>query len=100
MWSSFVANRQTAWLLYTEAKTWGTTPASLLNIEDPYIAFCLNQAVGYWGMTIESALDEVDGKNSKEIAIKRKAVLRKWLYPDSADKPQPGQFADPALMFS
>lgn len=98
MSSSFVMNKQTAWLLYSEAKLWSTTPAQLVAVEDPYVAFCLNQAVGYWGLSIENAMHEVEGKNARDTAARRKLVLQQWLSDKDDDKPR-GQFADPAMFF-
>lgn len=99
MWKPFVANRQTAWLIYSEAKLWGTRPSVLLDIQDTYVAYCFDQAIGYWGVAIESAMDEVEGKNAKDTAAKRQAVLKRFLYPDDSSARQ-GRFADPAIMFA
>lgn len=82
-----------------DAKTWSCRPSDLLNIQDDYVAYCLDQAVGYFGRTLESELEKAgsDSKNDNEAEWKRKAVLDRFL--DEDDKPQRGQFADPAAMF-
>jgi hypothetical protein len=70
-----------------------------LHIEDPYVAFCLNQAIGYWGISIENAMDEVEGKTAKETTAKRRAVLQRWLAEDDDNAQSPSGFADPAMFF-
>lgn len=99
MWSSFVGNRLTAWLLYNDAQSWRVRPSQLLDIDDSYVAYCLDQAINYWGKTIENDLDKVEGKNDKDTENKRKAVLNGYLYPSPSGEASKGRFADPALMF-
>jgi hypothetical protein len=98
MSSSFVANRLTAWLLYNEASSWSVRPSTLLDLQDPYTAFCFDQAINYWGKTIEGELEKVEGKNAKDTELRRKSILEKYLYPDG-DGSSKHQFSDPALMF-
>lgn len=99
MSNSFVANRQTAWLLYNEAKTWNTQPSSILRIEEWYIAYCLDQAVNYWGTYVTNELEKIEAKTAKAAEARRHARLQSLLAEDGAD-PAQGQFADPALMFA
>jgi hypothetical protein len=82
-----------------DAKTWSCRPSDLLNIQDDYVAYCLDQAVAYFGRTLESELEKAGSgaKNESEAEWKRKAVLERFLGED--DKPQRGMFADPAAMF-
>lgn len=82
-----------------DAKTWNCRPSDLLNIQDDYVAYCLDQAVGYFGRTLENELEKAgsDAKNNADAEWKRRAVLDRYL--GDNDKPQRGQFADPAAMF-
>jgi hypothetical protein len=45
----------------------------------PYQAYCFDSAVATFGLALESELDSVEGKNSKELNAKRDRTLRKWL---------------------
>jgi hypothetical protein len=85
------------WVLFVEAKTWNCRPSDLLAIEDDYVAYCLDQAVGYLGRTIESELNKVEGKTEIETEQKRKIILDRFLGEES-DKPRRGLYADPAAM--
>lgn len=58
-------------------------------MQDPYAAYCLDNAVAEFGRAVESDLAEVEGKTKKEVAKKSERVLRRWL-----DMPQ--QYRDPA----
>lgn len=83
-----------------DAKTWGVRPSELLAIDDEYVAYCLDQAVGYFGRTLEAELEKAgsDAKNEQEAEWKRKRILSDFLGEDK--KPQRGQFADPAAFFN
>jgi hypothetical protein len=50
----------------------------LLAVEDPYTAYCLDEAVGYFGSYVEARMDEVKAKNAKTKAAKQENVLRKY----------------------
>lgn len=82
-----------------DAKTWGVRPSELLAIDDSYVAYCLDQAVGYFGRTLEAELEKAgsDAKNEDEAEWKRRKVLESFL--GEEDKPQRGLYADPAAMF-
>ena len=98
MLPSFVRDSRQSWLLFSNARTWRCRPSELLNIEDDYVAYCLDEAIGYFGTQLEYELDKVSsGKESKgERAAKQKrqAVLDRVLG-KNADKPR---FADPAVL--
>lgn len=81
-----------------DAKTWNCRPSDLLAIEDTYVAYCLDQAVGYFGRHLESELEKAgaDAKSEQEGEWKRRAVLDKYF--GEEDKPSSGRFADPAAM--
>jgi len=65
--------------LYQEAKTWGTRPSTLLGVDEPYAAYCLDQAVSAWGGYIVSELEKVEGKDEKKVAAKRQRRLLQLL---------------------
>lgn len=81
-----------------DAKTWNCRPSDLLDIEDAYVAYCLDQAVGYFGRHLEAELEKAGNgaKNDQEAEWKRKLVMDRYM--SDKDKPQRGLFADPAAM--
>lgn len=87
------------WLLFVDSKTWSCRPSDLLNIEDDYVAYCLDQAVGHFGRALENELEKAGSgaKTDDEAQWKRKLVLDRFIGEDK--KPQRGTFADPAAMF-
>lgn len=87
-------------MLWQEAQSLGTRPSELLNIPDPYVAYCFDQAAGYLGNHIEVELDKIGNKvDAKERGIQqqKKAKLEALLSGTGAEPKK--QFADPALMF-
>jgi hypothetical protein len=50
----------------------------LLDVDCPYAAYCFDNAVGYFGRSVEWALSRVKGKGDK-LAAARNNELRKWL---------------------
>jgi hypothetical protein len=86
-------------MTFVDAKTWNCRPSDLLAITDDYVAFCLDQAVGYFGRVVEADLEAVEGKTDAERNQKRDRVLQKYIGNED-EKPRRGQFADPAAMFS
>lgn len=81
------------WETFHLAKQARTSPSEILGIdrdEDPWAAYCLDRAVSTFGTTVQNELDSVEGKNSKEIEIKRQRVLNRF-FPDSTG----GRYRDP-----
>jgi hypothetical protein len=84
----------------------GIRPSDLYDIEDPLTAYCFDNAVQLFGISLENALSEIDSKaNSsnkkgagKTAQRKKKMELQKWLYSDSPEGAPAGQFRDPAQM--
>lgn len=80
-------------------------PSELLALsDDPYLAYCFDQATVFWGQYVESELDKVSHKPTKE-EIQSKAAREKRLTEllELEDKPQAeqtGRFMDPAALFS
>lgn len=83
-----------------DAKTWGCRPSELLAIEDDYVAYCLDQAVGYFGRSVEAELEKAgaNAKNESDATWKRQQALDRFIG-DEDNKPRRGSFADPAAMF-
>lgn len=81
-----------------DAKTWNCRPSDLLSIDDRYVAYCLDQAVGYFGRHLEAELEKAGNgaKNDQEAEWKRRLVMDRYM--SDTDKPQRGMFADPAAM--
>lgn len=67
------------WDLYRMSKDYRTRPSELVDLDDPFAAFCLDRAVHDFGTAVENALSDVEGKTKKEIQVKSDRVLRKWL---------------------
>ena len=84
-------NRPLLWRLHNQAKTYNCRPSDLLGLEDTHDRYCFDSAASLWGNVIESELNAVEGKNSKEIQNKRDSVLRRYI-PELA---KARKFADP-----
>jgi len=87
------------WDLYLSSTSYNSRPSHLLNIEDPYKAFCLDQAVRCFGRTLEARLDEAgaDAKNQEQAKRARQRILDQVLTPGEVPKKR---FADPAAKFA
>lgn len=68
-------------------------------IEDEYVAYCLDQAVGQLGRAIETELGKVEAKSESEAQAKQQRILDRF-FEDETKKPSRGRFADPAAMFT
>lgn len=67
---------------------------------DTYEAYCLDEAVTYFGLVLENMLEEAGNKPTKQdrkAKAARDRVLDK-VFSDQEDAPSTG-FADPAAMF-
>jgi len=67
-------------------------PSELMGIEDPYQAYCFDQAVGEWGSYVKQQLESIDGKNAKAVEGKRRVRLQALLSDDPKAK-----FAQPVV---
>ena len=79
-------------------------PSQLLGLaSDSYEAYCLDEAVIYFGLMVESELDEAaQGKKSREqrrAEQARKRVMDRILGEEDQKKQGSSSFADPAQMF-
>lgn len=61
------------------AKAYNQRPSSYLDIADPYLAFCLDEACFEWGAYIDSELDLVEGNSTAEITQKRERIFRRLM---------------------
>lgn len=66
-------------------------PSDVVSVQDEYAAFCLDEAVMYFGSFVKQKLQEVKGKNEAEIEGKQKLILKKLLEAEGAE----GRFATP-----
>lgn len=69
------------WSLYQQSKLWTTRPSELIAIEDRYVAFCFDEAVAEFGLTIENEMEEASKKAKKEAQAiaARDATLKRLL---------------------
>jgi len=95
-----VQNTEELWLLFQDSKTWSSRPSQLLGVEDPYAAYCIDQAVAYWGRHLESEMDKAERNTKNEDAATRarQAVLDRYM-PRPENQKHTGNFSDPAAMF-
>lgn len=68
--------------MYVQAKTWKTRPSELLGIDDPYLAYCVDEAISDFGNYVSEELNKVKGKDEKAIAGKQELVLKGLLGDD------------------
>lgn len=88
-------------MLWQKSKALSQRPSTLLGVEDDYAAYCLDEAVVYFGMTLENMLESAGHKPSKEERRAKQARERLIEKIFSKDKEQAKGtgFADPAAMF-
>src|SRR5690606_18274428 len=100
IWRSFVRNKNQIWLLWQQSQGLGVQPSVILGLtQGSYEAYCLDQAIWYFGSTIQNDLSNAGHKKSKregQIEAARKKVLHKYL---GGDQFAP-RYADPAALFS
>lgn len=84
------------------ANRFRTRPSQLLGIEDPYIAYCFDEAAYTWGMFVQSQLKEAE-EGAKKPEQRQAARDRAWnrIFKDEKKREsEKGVFRDPATMFS
>jgi len=69
----------------------------LCGVEDSYDAYCLDEAIAYFGNEVTSRLERVDGKDSAQIERKQQRILTRLLGDEQT--PSRGQFNDPSSFF-
>lgn len=65
--------------MFLEAKTWQKTPSELFNIDDRYVAYCLDEAVAMIGNWITHELESITGKNQRQTEARREQALKRLL---------------------
>jgi hypothetical protein len=87
------------------SKQLSVRPSSLIDIDDPYVAFCFDQACMMWLNHVENRVYET-GQNIKNEAhrqMARMGTLRMLLRVDVIEgednTPKKGAFRDPAAIF-
>ncbi len=83
--------------MYNHAKLWAVRPSELLDLDDPYAAYCLDEAVAYLGNTVQSELNGVEASSRADGDRQTQLILDSYFKPKT-DKPRSGMFADPALL--
>lgn len=61
------------------ARKGNTRPSDILGIEDDFEAFCVDEAVYYFGEYVKEKMEEVKGKTKAQRRGKAENVLRKYL---------------------
>lgn len=57
--------------MFQNAQLWSTRPSDLAGIDDPYLAFCFDDAVATWGNYVTQELEKIKGKKEKDVERKR-----------------------------
>ena len=85
--------------MWLSSQAFHTRPSTLLNIEDEYPAWCLDQAVRYFGTALENEMDEASANEKKAEKAKaaRQRVLDRVLFPGETPKKR---YADPGAKFA
>lgn len=65
--------------MYQTSKTFNIRPSQLLDIDDPYAAYCLDNAVGEFGRALEMELSRIDAKTQKKADMIAERTIRSWL---------------------
>lgn len=76
--SPFVTELPKAWLLYSQSKQWNKAPSEILHIENTYVAYCLDEAIWWFGNYVESEVKKASaskGKSDNEKKQKHRADL-------------------------
>lgn len=61
------------------AKTWTVRPSQLLGIKDEYVAFCLDEAVAFFGNEVEAEINGIEGRNPRDTQVRQERKLRELL---------------------
>lgn len=91
---SFARSRELLWEAWNLAKAYHQLPSVIYHIEDPVECFTFDRAVYEFGSFVAAKLEEVEGKDKKEIERKRLRVIQKYF--PKAQASSASQFSDPA----
>lgn len=79
------------------AKTWGTTPSAHLGIPmGSYQAWCVDEAIAWFGNTLKAELDNAKGKTEKAKERRRRLILHTTFAGELGGP----KYADPAAKFA
>lgn len=67
------------WNLHSLATTYHCLPSEVLHLEDPYLAYCVDNAVFAFGSEVDGELKSIEAKNKQEAKTKQRSVMRRWL---------------------
>lgn len=67
------------WQLFSLARTWKCRPSELMDVEHPFDAYCLDNAVATFGNALTYELESVEAKTNDEAKNKRERIFNKWL---------------------
>ena len=73
------------------AKQFQCRPSSLLAIEDPYVAWCFDEAAYRWGSHVETQLRAVKGKTEAQIEGKQRILLKRLMEGKSPYREPPSE---------
>ena len=79
------------WQLFNLSQTYRVLPSELLGLTNTHAAWQVNRSVAVFGTSLKAELDEVEGKNKREIKRKRDQVLARWFPEARSEK----KFKDP-----
>lgn len=92
------------------SQTFKQPPSKLLQLDDPYVAFCLDEACFLWGRHVEHELDlaardpkDLNRKEYRNATSRRTRTFEKLMNEEAESQPEktrPGRYRDPATMFS
>lgn len=83
------------WQLWQLSSSTASRPSSLLDIQDSYTAFCMDQAVAMFGNGVQNILDSITHKNEKFQTAQRTAKLNAILSDAPPEEAVKKSFAAP-----
>ena len=86
-------------MIWLQSRAWQILPSKFIGVSNEYVAKCFDDAVYYFGITVEHELDMASHKPSKDerkASEARKRRLNKLLQITASEK---AQYLDPAQMF-
>lgn len=72
-------NKVLMWELYNNSQLWHHRPSQLVDVQDAYTAYCLDEAVAYFGNRVTEEVEKIHDKNTKTQERKRKNKLLQLL---------------------
>lgn len=88
------------------SEAYSSRPSEILHIEDPYTAWCIDEATFMWGNHVEGSLNDASNKaksDSQKHAARLRVLTNLLSSKDTegeAEAPAKGKFRDPASMIA